>query len=46
MVLQVKAEVDACKVKEKSEQTPHDWATPYRTWVKDRASELMRRISN
>ena len=46
MALQVKAEVEAYKVKETSEQTPHDWATPYRTLVKDRDSEFMRRISS
>lgn len=46
MVLQVKAEVEACKVKETSEQTPHHRAIPYRTWVKDRGSEFKRRISN
>jgi hypothetical protein len=46
MALQVKAEVQACKVHETNKQTQHDWATPYRTLVKDRASEFMRRISN
>ena len=46
MVVQVKAEVQACKVKETSEQTPRDRAIPYRKLVKDRDSELLRSISN
>jgi hypothetical protein len=46
MVQQVKAEVEAHKVKETSEQTPHNRAMPYRKLVKDRDSELMRQISN
>ncbi len=45
MVLQVKAEMAACKVKEKSDHTPHDGAVPYQTRGKDRGREFKRRIN-
>lgn len=46
MVQQVKTELEACKKNETSEHTLQDWATPYRTLVKDRDSAFMRGISN
>ena len=46
MVQQVKTELEACKINETNEHTQQDWATPYRTLVRDRNSEFMRRISN
>jgi hypothetical protein len=46
MVQQVKTELEACKKNETSEHTLHDWATSYRTLVKDRDSEFMRGISS
>jgi hypothetical protein len=46
MVLQVKTEMEACKTNETNRSVQHDWATPYRTLVKDRGSEFMRRISS
>lgn len=45
MVVQVKAEVQACKVKETREQTPYDGAIPYQTRGKDRGREFMRHIN-
>ena len=44
MVVQVKAELEACKVHEINNQTPHDWTIPYRTLVKNPDSAFMRRI--
>lgn len=46
MVQQVKAEVESCKVNEENAHKPNDRAIPYRTWVKDRHSQLKRPISS
>lgn len=45
MVLQVKSEMAACKVKETSARTPHDGAVPYHTRGKDRGRGFKIRIN-